>query len=85
MDPAVTRALVEQWRASGLPLVTARYRGVRSPPVLIAREVFDEVEALRGDYGAKQLMDRLSGRVAFVDVDTPVPFDVDTPTDLDRE
>ena len=85
IDPAVARALVEQWRATGLPIVTARYRGVRSPPVLIARDVFSEVEALHGDSGAKPLMDRIPGRVAFVDIDTPVPFDVDTPTDLDRE
>jgi CTP:molybdopterin cytidylyltransferase MocA len=84
MDPAVARALVAEWRASALPMVTARYRGVRSPPVLIAREIFNEVEALHGDSGAKPLMDRLPGRVAFIDVDTPVPFDVDTPTDLDR-
>ena len=85
MDPAVARALVEQWRAWGLPIVTARYRGVRSPPVLIARDVFDEIEALHGDSGAKPLMDRIPGRVSFVDVDTPVPFDVDVPTDLDRD
>jgi molybdenum cofactor cytidylyltransferase len=85
MDSSVARALVEQWRATGLPIVTARYRGVRAPPVLIAREVFEEAEMLHGDYGAKQLMDRMPGRVAFVDVDTPIPFDVDTPTDLDRD
>ena len=43
------------------------------------------MHALHGDSGAKPLMDRIPGRVAFVDIDTPVPFDVDTPTDLDRE
>lgn len=84
MDPAVARALVAQWRATGLPIVTARYRGVRSPPVLIAREIFAEVEMLHGDSGAKPLMDRMPGRVAFVDVHTPIPFDVDSPKDLDR-
>ena len=85
MDPAVARALVEQWRASGLPIITARYRGVRSPPVLIARDVFGEIEMLVGDSGAKPLMDRMPGRVGFVDVDTPIPFDIDRPADLDRE
>jgi molybdenum cofactor cytidylyltransferase len=84
IDTAVVRALVEQWRATGPPIVTARYRGVRSPPVLIARDVFGEVETLHGDSGAKPLMDRLPGRVAFVDVDTPIPFDIDQPSDLDR-
>jgi molybdenum cofactor cytidylyltransferase len=85
IDPAVVRALVERWRATGLPIVTARYQGVRSPPVLIAREVFGEIAMLHGDAGAKPLMDRMPERVACVDVDTEIPFDVDEPSDLDRE
>lgn len=83
IDPAVMRSLIEQWRATGQPIVTARYRGVRAPPVLLARDVFDEIAALRGDYGAKQLMDRLPERVAFVDVNADIPHDVDTPADLE--
>jgi molybdenum cofactor cytidylyltransferase len=85
LDTATVRGLVDEWRANGLPIVTARYRGVRAPPVLIARAVFAEIETLRGDNGAKPLMDRMPERVAFVDVDTDVPFDVDTPEDLARE
>jgi molybdenum cofactor cytidylyltransferase len=85
LDSDAVRLLVEQWRATGMPIVTTRYRGVRAPPVLLAREVFGDVEALRGDNGAKPLMDRMPERVAFVDVDADIPFDVDTPADLDRE
>lgn len=81
-DVDIVRALVETWRATGMAIVTARYRGVRAPPVLIAREIFGEVAELRGDYGAKALMDRVPTRVGFVDVDAEIPRDIDTPDDL---
>ena len=82
LDVEIVEALIETWHASGLPIVTARYRGTRAPPVLIAREMFREVLQLRGDYGAKRLMDVVPGRVGYVDVDRAIPFDVDTPGDL---
>ena len=82
LDVGLVRALVEAWRATGMAIVTARYRGVRAPPVLIAREMFGEIETLRGDYGAKALMDRVPTRVGFVDVDSEIPKDIDTPADL---
>jgi molybdenum cofactor cytidylyltransferase len=78
----VVPSLIAKWRSTGLPIVTARYRGVRAPPVLLAREVFPEIEQLRGDTGAKPLMDAKPERVAYVDVDAPVPRDIDTPDDL---
>jgi CTP:molybdopterin cytidylyltransferase MocA len=84
LDVDLVRALVETWRATGMAIVTARYRGVRAPPVLIAREMFGEVAELRGDYGAKALMDRVPSRVGHVDVDSEIPKDVDTPEDLRR-
>lgn len=83
LDVVIVRFLIDTWRATGQPIVTARYRGMRAPPVLLSREVFADVARLRGDSGAKQLMDRLPGRVAYVDVDTDVPHDIDTPADLD--
>jgi molybdenum cofactor cytidylyltransferase len=83
LDLDVVRSLIQTWRDTGLPIVTARYRGTRAPPVLIARDVFGEVATLHGDAGAKPLMDKLPGRVAYVDVDAEVPHDVDTPEDLE--
>lgn len=82
LDEDVMRSLIETWRATRLPIVAARYRGARTPPVLLAREIFPDVVLLRGDAGARQLMDRDPGRVGYVDVDAELPRDVDTPADL---
>lgn len=82
LDIDIVRSLIGVWRETGLPMVTARYRGVRSPPVLLAREIFPEVATLTGDMGAKPLMDRFPYRVAYVDVDSEIPYDVDHRDDL---
>jgi CTP:molybdopterin cytidylyltransferase MocA len=39
---------------------------------------------LDGDAGARLLIERSPARVAYVDVDTAIPRDVDTPEDLQR-
>jgi CTP:molybdopterin cytidylyltransferase MocA len=39
---------------------------------------------LSGDTGARDLIERSRSLVAFVDVDSPMPPDVDTAADLER-
>lgn len=82
LDDAVVRAVIERWRETGLPIVSARYRGVGGHPVLFARSTFAEVAALAGDAGARLLIERSPDRVAYVEIDAPMPKDVDTTDDL---
>lgn len=82
LDAIVARSLIARWRATQLPIVSARYRGVRGHPVLFDRSVFAEIATLRGDAGAKPLIERSPDRVAYVDIDSDVPRDVDTKEDL---
>jgi molybdenum cofactor cytidylyltransferase len=84
LDPAVVRSLIARWRETKSPIVSARYRGVRGHPVLFDRSIFAEIAALSGDSGAKGLIERSPERVAYVDIDSEVPRDVDTPVDLDE-
>jgi molybdenum cofactor cytidylyltransferase len=81
--PEIIRALIDVWRQTGHVIVTARYRGVRAPPVLLARPVFRDIAALVGDVGAKAVMDMHPESVGYVDVDADVPRDIDSPGDLD--
>jgi molybdenum cofactor cytidylyltransferase len=81
--PDIVRKLVDVWRQTGFLIVTARYRGVRAPPVLLSRPVFRDVAALVGDVGAKALMDQHPESVGYVDLDEDPPKDVDKPGDLD--
>jgi molybdenum cofactor cytidylyltransferase len=82
IDPLVVRSLIDRWRASGMPIVTARYRGERGHPVLFDRAVFPRLTSLRGDVGARTIFEQSPEQVAYVDVDDVVPVDVDTPQDL---
>ena len=82
LDVAVARSLIARWRDTESPIVTARYRGVRGHPVLFDRSVFAEIATLRGDAGAKALIEQSPDRVAYVDIDADVPRDVDTKDDL---
>ncbi|HZJ27859.1 MAG TPA: nucleotidyltransferase family protein [Acidimicrobiia bacterium] len=67
---------------AGAELAVATYGGGRSNPVLIARSLWDEAGALRGDEGARVLMRTHS--VTEVPCDgTGDPVDVDTPEDLE--
>ena len=65
----------EEGRTIALP----RYRGKRGNPVLFARQHFEELAALEGDQGAKELLVAHAEAIIEVAVDDPgVLVDVDT-------
>jgi CTP:molybdopterin cytidylyltransferase MocA/uncharacterized membrane protein (DUF485 family) len=76
--------LRRRYDAGGADVVIPEYQGTRGHPVLFARPVFAELAALRGDRGARAVIDRVPGRVAVVSIDMPPPADVDTVEDLAR-
>ena len=83
VDPGLIQAVVQVWGQFKPPIVTARYREAPAHPVLFSRRMFGELLSLEGDAGARLLIDRTPSRVLNVDVDAPIPLDVDTPEDLD--
>ena len=52
--------------------------------MLFRAAVFPELLALGGDRGARAVVARDEARVALVEVDRPMPEDVDTPDDYAR-
>lgn len=78
LDADVVRAVIARWRATGCPIVSASYRGHRGHPVLFARALFAELAELAGDAGARLLIERSPERVSYVEVDAPMPPDIDT-------
>ena len=79
---ADVRAVIEAYRATGAPLVRPSYRGLPGHPVLIGRDLFEEVLAESGDRGAREVLARHGDLVHEVPVDRDPPGDVDTPGDL---
>ncbi len=79
VGPAAWRAVAS---VDGAPVVVATFAGRRSPPVRLARAVWDLVAA-SGDEGARELMRRRPDLVAEVACEGD-PVDVDTLEDLAR-
>jgi len=85
-QPAVTTALLQRLAAhfaAGRGLAACEYAGALGPPALFGAQHFSALRALRGDSGARALLQAHGAQVARV----PFPegaLDVDTPADLRR-
>ncbi|HEY2995982.1 MAG TPA: nucleotidyltransferase family protein [Methylomirabilota bacterium] len=79
----IARLLAERER-TGKAIVAPVYRGTQGTPVLFSAEVFNELRALDGDAGARAVVQARPERVARVEIDAPMPPDVDTPEDYAR-
>lgn len=78
-------SLLEVHRRSRADIVVPLYRGRRGNPVLLGRTLFGELRKLKGDVGAKVLIESNRFTVEEVRVnDYGVLIDVDTPRDLRR-
>lgn len=75
----IARALTE-----GAAIAAPSYRGQRGHPVGFARRFFDELSALRGDAGARDILKEHPDWITLYDVDDPgVLRDIDEPSDLE--
>lgn len=76
----VTRAIEE-----GAFIAAAVHDGRRGHPVGFSRDLYDELVALRGDAGAREVLKSHRDRIVAIDAADPGIFtDIDTTTDLDR-
>ena len=82
---ALLDALVAAQRTSGAPAVVCAQDGRRSPPTLLHRDLWGEVDALRGDTGARDVLARRRDVAVFEVADGLARLDdVDTQEDRDR-
>ena len=69
--------------AAGAAIVAPAYHGERGHPVGLSARFRGQLEALRGDEGARALLRNSTGLVTLIEVDDPgVCRDIDTPADL---
>jgi len=81
--PATIDKLVETYEQSGARIIIPTHRGARGHPVLFARSVFPQIARIRGDKGAKSVVQKNATDVLEVEVpDRGVLVDIDTPSDL---
>ena len=81
--PAVVNALIARWQETHASVVVPRYTDGIGNPILFDRTVFPEFATLSGDAGARAIVraHQQSGDISLVDVNSPVPRDVDTNAD----
>ena len=83
-QPFVTTGLInqiiEKQMQSGKDIVTCSYGGVVGPPTLFTFKFFPELLKLKGDAGAKKIIERSPDQVATVDFPRG-EIDIDTESD----
>ncbi len=84
LAPAIIPALLAARRTSPKLIVAPRYRDGQGNPVLFKREIFPELLRLTGDQGARPIIQKEPARVEWVELDLPMPPDVDTPDDYEK-
>jgi molybdenum cofactor cytidylyltransferase len=66
------------------PVAACAYSDGRGHPLAFARSMFNELGGLHGDKGVWKLMDQFADEVADVEMEGPIPLDVDTWEDYRR-
>lgn len=84
LAPSIIPALLAARRTSPKLIVAPRYRDGQGNPVLFKREIFPELLRLTGDQGARPIIKKEPARVEWVELDLPMPPDVDTPDDYEK-
>jgi molybdenum cofactor cytidylyltransferase len=84
-QPAVTaedlKRLVSAWRRQPDYIAAARYGTTTGVPAIFPRSTFPDLQSLRGDTGARALLQRNPDRVVRVPM-ASAALDIDTPEDL---
>jgi molybdenum cofactor cytidylyltransferase len=80
----IVRAVVARYRESGARVVRAWYGGRPAHPVLFDRSVWDELRAVEGDRGARDLLKAHPDWESRLDAGDAVPSDLDTWEDYER-
>jgi molybdenum cofactor cytidylyltransferase len=80
ITPAFLHGLTEVFAAVGKPIVATRYGNTTGVPALFSRELFDTLEGLSGQEGARKLIAGHPDQVHTVSF-PEAALDVDTPED----
>jgi molybdenum cofactor cytidylyltransferase len=86
IDASLIDRLLDAQAASGLPAAALSFDGLLHPPIVLARELWGEIDALEGDVGFRALVRAHPELVAAVPADKPGghPIDIDTREDFER-
>ena len=87
IDTEAIERVAAAWRALphvGPLILTASYQGKPGHPLLFDRQLFPQLAALHGDKAAWKLVDQHPERVRAIEMNRPLPRDVDTLADYQK-
>ncbi len=83
--PQTIRRLVDAFCESGPPVVIPTHQSRRGHPVVIGRQLFDELKSLGPDAGANTVVHKYQESTQLVEVDDPgILLDIDDPESYRR-
>ena len=83
--PQTLHQIIGEYHRSGSQIVIPAYQGQRGNPVLLSRQLFPEVMALKGDTGCRAIFPNHLDATLKVEVeDSGILLDIDNPEDYDR-
>ena len=87
--PGVTAEVIDEvvaaWTVAPSWAAVTTYRGAFGHPFVFHRDAFDDLRALHGDKAVWKIVDREpEDRVRRIEIDRPLPADVDTWDDYER-
>jgi molybdenum cofactor cytidylyltransferase len=84
IESEIIAAVIAGWQHMQTPIVRVSYRGRSGHPMLFAKALFGQLQALHGDKGVWKLCDAHREWVHEVKVDQPYPGDINTWADYTR-
>ena len=85
LNSATINTLLERFWSADKDICVPLHRGQRKNPVIFSRRFYNQLMSIRGDIGARQLIDDNPAQVLAVEIDDPLCFfDVDTWQDFDN-
>jgi molybdenum cofactor cytidylyltransferase len=85
LNSATINILLERFWASDRDVCVPIYQGKRKTPTIFGRRFYTRLMKIKGDVGARQLIDDHPDRVLAVEIENPICFfDIDTPQDFER-
>jgi len=77
--------MLDQFGRSEKDLCVPVFKKKRGNPTIFRSSLYDELMQIRGDIGARDIIQNNSDRTQFLEIDDPLCFlDIDTPQDLEN-
>jgi molybdenum cofactor cytidylyltransferase len=78
------RLVIEEYERSGSKVVQAHYKGRPGHPVLFDKATWEELKAIEGDKGARDVLKRHPEWIKAAELDRDLPPDLDTWEDYEK-